>query len=79
MTDAEHLAWGIALIVLAPALIAGAGFILAIAAAGAILLAFYGGRYGMRIYEQRNVGAKSRQDLNQLVSGTDDDNRWRRK
>ena len=77
MTTTERIVWGIAAIVLLPALLAGGGFIIAIGAAVFVIGGYYGGRYGARVYEQRNIGAKGQRDLNQIIGGDGDDRRRR--
>ncbi len=78
MTTAERITWALSAAVFLPALIVGGGFFIAIGGAMLILLGHYGGRYGLRIYEQRNLGAKGSRDFNQIISGGSDDDRRRR-
>lgn len=81
MTDATNLeraAWGLAILAFVPALMAMSGFIVAGAIAVGIIGLFYGGRRGLRIYEQQNVGKKAgRLDMNSTL--TSDDRNWGRK
>jgi len=78
MTTTERIVWGIAAIVFAPALLAGGGFIVALGAVAIVLTGYYGGRYGARVYEQRNIGAKGGRDLNQIIGGDGNDSRRKR-
>lgn len=74
----ETVVWGLAVLMFVPALVATGGFLVAFLLAFAILSTYYGGRYGLRIYEQQNVGRKAdRFDLNSMVAGDDDDS-WGR-
>lgn len=79
-TNFERIAWALAILAFAPALMVMSGFLVAFAIAAGILTLFYGTRYGFRVYEQQNVGAKSgRFDLNSTLNGGKDDKDWGRK
>lgn len=59
-------------LVLAPALVAGGGFLLALILAFAVVLVLLGGPKLWQLYEKQNVGAKGRNtDIRDLI-GTDD-------
>lgn len=74
----EKAAWILAVLVFLPALLAMGGFVVAAVLAVAVLGTFYGGRYGLRVYEQRQIGKEAGvTDLNRTLSGSDD-KRWRR-
>jgi hypothetical protein len=76
----ERIAWGIALLAFAPALWVMSGFAVAAAIAFGVLGLFYGGRYGVRIYEQQNVGKKAgRLDINSRLNGGKGGKNWGRK
>lgn len=75
----ETVAWIIAVVAFIPAFIVMGGFVVAGAMAVAVLGGYYGGRYGLRLYEQQNVGKKAgRFDLNSTLNGKDDDRDWGR-
>lgn len=74
----ETVVWILAGIMFLPALAAAGGFFVAGAAAFIVLSVYYGGRYGLRVYEQQNVGKRAgRFDLNSTLQGTDDED-WGR-
>lgn len=74
----ETVVWIIAALAFLPALAVMGGFAVAGVIAFAVLSAFYGGRYGLRIYEQQNMGKKAgRLDLNGAIGGKDGDD-WGR-
>lgn len=59
-------------LVLAPALVAGGGFLLALLLAMAVVLAMVGGPKLWELYEKQNLGAKGRNtDIRDLI-GTDE-------
>ncbi len=75
----ERVAWALAVLAFLPALAVMSGFLVAAAIAIGILGLFYGSRYGLRLYEQQNVGKKSgRFDLNSTLNGKRDGKDWGR-
>lgn len=82
MSTFDKIAWGLAVLVTIPALIAMSGFIVAGALALGILGLLYGGRYGLRVYEQQNVGKRSAgsPDVNKILQsgGSNGESRWER-
>lgn len=74
----EKVVWILAGIMFLPALAAAGGFIVAAVAAFLILSGYYATRYGLRVYEQQNVGKRAgRFDLNSTLQGSDDED-WGR-
>ena len=54
----EYIIGGIALVIIAPALIAGAGLAIAVGLALAWVIGTFGGRYYFRVKEKQNIGRK---------------------
>lgn len=76
--NAETVVWGLAALAFLPALTVMSGFLMAAALALGLLTLFYGGRYGLRLYEQQNVGKKAgRLDTNRMLNS--DSSNWGRK
>lgn len=76
----ERIAWLLAALAFLPALTVMSGFIVAALLAGSILTLFYGGRYGLTIWEQQNVGKKAgRFDVKSTLNGGKDGRDWGRK
>lgn len=76
------VAVGIAALFFLPALIAGGGFIVAAGLAIGTLVALLGGREGLEIIKNRELGAKAgqrRAEARDMVTGNPNDDEWGRK
>lgn len=72
----DRVVLALAALVVLPAIVAGGGFVVAIALAVALVVGAYSGRYGLRIVEKRHVGAKQagrRDARDRLRGGPGDD------
>lgn len=77
----DRIVFGLALLLLLPALLAGGGFILAVALAVSVVVTAYGGRYGARILEKQYIGAKAgsrNADVRDRIMGDSDGDGWGR-
>lgn len=79
----DRVVLGLAAIVLAPALVVGAGFYVAAGLAFLVLVGGYGGRYGAQLVKNQHIGARARNqsnDMRDIVGGSngDDDSDWRK-
>jgi len=75
----SKIAFGIAAVVLLPAVVAGGGFIIAIVGAILVLIALFGGRFGLEIVKNREFGAKAGGAKDVVTRQPDDGDDWGRR
>jgi len=73
----SKITFGLALLIFLPAIVAGGGFIIAIVGTVVLLVALFGGKFGLEIIKNREFGAKAGGGVSEVVRQPDDED-WER-